>query len=494
MRKTVFLLFFMLIGANAQAASGPERVVVAHDSAALYFSEKLDPRKAEITVPESAQGLRWIIGGAEVAFVEERPLAGESVENGLFLEKEKLAARLEAVNAAIKSLQAQPRLSGQEIGAWQTEIMDRMPALIMEKNALAREIALFPSSVPDIPSFPMKKIVFSLTGKISNPEIHYSYEMPNCGWTPVYDFVADMEKDETRVALFAELRQFSGLDWKNAEISFVSGGGRGRLSSLRPWYLEARPKNVKMMRAAGASFDAAVMNMAEGVAESDAPQAQVRPRLVHEANDGPFASWGVPEKDMPQGLIMTKLSEDVWKNPLEWVARPGLSGSVPAFVIAKHSLSGPSVWPRGRASYGLILKNGDVKNVGEGVFSPSKGEVTLDFGPDWQVMVHAAQDMRKRGETGLISTSNTWSWAWRYTVTNSRDKAVKVRVERPQALAVDKDIRVKYVNRPEAELNTEDKSLVWNIEVPAGGETAITHQIEISAPDRMNFEPVPPGN
>lgn len=494
MKQFLFLFFFVFFPVFAYGG-GLEKVSLSPHSATFYFNVKINPENPCILIPSIAEGFRFDLRDAEISRIETVRVPGKSPgQNSMDKEREAVSARLKTVETVLKTFAAAPKNSDfNGLSEWQRLTLEKMPSLLAEKEELSEKLALFPKRENIPAAFPLKKIVFVFSGERREGDLRYSYDMPNCGWTPIYDIVADPEKQRIKVALFAKIRQFSGFDWKNAEIELTMGGNGGRLPMLRPWYLEARKNSAR-------AGNMLVMDEAKPMAEIarntfNSGAAKSAQRQVVMDNSGTFVSWRLPEKDAPQGIFMTKIFTGLWNDALERVIRPGISGKVPAFIMASHDFSNNGegrVWPAGEAYYGILMPDGNIKNVGKNYFTPEKGKVALDFGPDWQVIADISQDLRQRDEKGLISTSNVWAWGWKYNISNSHDRAVNVRVERPLAQAVDKDIEVKYDNRPKAGIDRENKSLFWNVEIPASGMKEIIHQIEISAPQQMNFNPEPP--
>lgn len=181
-----------------------------------------------------------------------------------------------------------------------------------------------------------------------------------------------------------------------------------------------------------------------GAAKADA--APVR----HDAG-GVYAVWTPKTPGLDQGKTRLLLAEDVWKTPLQWVARP-TGGQGLVWLRAQATPPAGTAWPDGAAEFFM-----DGQRVGSGLFQPRGATTELFFGPDPRVSLRVTADSRGRGESGFVGKTRTWTWAWTYEIINARKQAAAVRLERPLPEIVDKDVRLNTKNTPQAKeepLNT----------------------------------------
>ena len=155
--------------------------------------------------------------------------------------------------------------------------------------------------------------------------------------------------------------------------------------------------------------------------------------------------------------------------------------------MARPTLPEGQIWPDGQAEFSV-----DGQGVGTGQFHAKGNETTLYFGADPRVQVTATADVRQRGEKGFIGKSRTWTWGWTYTVRNTRDKAVTVRLERPMPMVVDQGVTVTYRDKPQAQQDTQEHLLFWNVDVAAGGKAEVKHELTLTSPVEIQLDPYAP--
>jgi len=397
-----------------------------------------------------------------------------------------LSGRLDAVKAQLALWQGAPgQGSFQDMAQREKRMAEVIPALSYEKADLERRLALLRQELQDLPPSPAagRAVLVTLQKPVSAATlpVRYSYTLRDCGWRPVYTFdarPAKGEADATSVRFMAEVWQFSGMDWTNARVTLVSGGGGPREPAPLPrWVIDSQaPPTVQpLVKAAPRMLLAADAAMPEATAA--APTEEV---------GGLYAAWALAERGLPEGRARLLVAADAWKAPLQWLARPS-EGEGRVWLMAHYALPEGRVWPEGRAEF-LV----DGQSVGEGMFHPRGGEVTLYFGADPRVRITAVADKRERGEKGLIAKSRTWTWGWTYTVRSTRDKAVTVRIERPMPMIVDQGVTVTYHDAPQARQDAQEHLLFWNVEVPAGGKAEVRHELTVTSPTEVELNPHAP--
>ena len=398
-----------------------------------------------------------------------------------------LCGKLDAVKAQMDLWEAgTPNGSFQDMVQREKRLAEVVPALSYEKADLERRVALLRQELQHLPASPeLGQVVLVTLQKpvaAASALVRYSYTLPDCGWRPVYVFDAHPDKDKgdaTDVRFMAEVWQFSGMDWNNARLTLVSGGeGPREPAPLPRWIIDSQAPPVVQPLAKAAP------RMLAAVAEDSLPEAAAAAPVV--AETGVYASWTLTERGLPEGRARLLVTEDMWKAPLQWLARPS-EGESRVWLMARYALPTEKVWPAGSAEFRV-----DGQNVGAGSFRPRGNEATLYFGVDPRVQITATADARQRGEKGIIAKSRTWSWAWTYTVRNARQRAVTVRLERPMPMLADKDVTVTYNDKPQAQQNVQEHMLFWNVDVPAGGKAEVRHSLTVASPVEMQLNPDAP--
>ncbi len=448
--------------------------------------------RLHVALPAGAENFRMEVPGQTVARWHERPLVPADADTPVSVRQAKLReihrveGRLEALKARLALLSGKPPCGGYQDTAQQEQHQaEAIPALYVEKAQLEQRLPLLREELGKLPPEPGPGILVEVTllqpVQQTSVEVRYTYTLKDCGWQPCYVFDArpDTGKgdkgDVVTVRFLAELWQNSGMDWSRTELTLVSGGSGPREPGRLPrWLVESHePVQARAGVAADAAGRAAPMMLG-----AKAGNAQVETRAE---TASVFAAWTPATRGLPEGHSRMLVLEEDWHTPLQRLARPS-GGDGRVWLTAHCLLPAERVWPAGPAEFLM-----DGQSVGQGHFDPRGGKAVLYFGPDPRVQVQATEDTRKRGEEGFINKSRTWLWAWTYTVHNTRDKAVTVRLERPMPQVVDKSVVVTYADTPEAQKDTREHKIFWDVSVPAGGSADVRHSLSITAPKDLSL-------
>lgn len=419
---------------------------------------------------------RW--SGSPVLLNDGGPFAGRRAS----IEKERIevSGKLMTVNSRLHLWQAPPKsANAQEMENLQSAMQSEMPELVARQAELEQRLKLINEELSRMPnpSDLGERIQVILAGDVkpgTELTVNYSYTHDGCGWEPVYEFNAQtgVSGSVIDVRMLAEIWQFTGINWQDTEITLATrGNGPREPAPLPEWIIDsAQPAPSPKPRAAAKTL--ALTAEAAGV-------NRVAP--VMPATDSVYASWELSQKGLAQGRSRLEITSTAWKTPLLWLARPTVRSNE-VWLTAKYTLPADQAWPAGLAEYSV---NG--QNIGSGEFRPDGDLATLFFGSDPRVSIKTVTNSIRRGDSGIINSSRSWTWSWTYTITNQRNEPIEVRVERPAPQIVDKTVTVAYKNEPKA--IQEQHMLVWNVEVPAHGKKSIEHQITLTSPTKLPLLP-----
>ncbi|WP_022657203.1 DUF4139 domain-containing protein [uncultured Desulfovibrio sp.] len=445
-------------------------------------------------IPDDAENLQLVVPGQSVARWSAVPQSLEQsgdlarLREELLAEQARLNGWLAAVNARLDLWQARPEtITLSELEHREKRMQDAISGLAREQLDLGRRLKLVRQELERLPASPElgQRISVTLQKAVSGVDklpVRYSYTLRNCGWQPIYSFNAQVEKgdgDIIDVRMMAEVWQFTGMDWRNTKLTLAtSGSGPREPAPLPRWVVDSSPKPepAPVMQARKADHMA--------VATEDAPTQDNA--SVNLDTSSVYATWTPTVRGLPEGRSRLLITTDVWKAPLQWLARPGVSDSR-VWLMAKYVLPPQQAWPDGRAEYSV---NG--QSVAQGLFRPRGGEATLFFGADPRVSVTTTADSKKRGESGFIDTSKNWTWAWTYVVTNGHAKPVTVRLERPEPEIVDQGVSVRYDDTPSSKKDEKEHMLFWDVTVPVDGKAEVRHSVTISSPTKLPLLPDAP--
>lgn len=485
---------------NGMRLASPKSVILSPNGGRLDFShdaiiEKIDGvNTVRFAIPYGAENLQVSIPGSVIERFSQEPANLDiksdisALRDKLLGQKADMEGRLLAVKSRIALLQGIPKsVTAQELTQMQQIMSETIPGLVREQAGLEKKLAIVEQELQQIPSSPhvgqIVNVVLTNTHEdVKRARLNYSYMLRNCGWGAIYDFNArpeDGSNDVIDVRLLAEIWQYSGMDWKDTEITLATRGtGPREPQPLPEWVIDSnprpQPRAVPMMLNAARSKAAEPETAAAGMATDAAVAVDTQ---------SVYATFKLSTRDLPEGKSRLVITKDAWKAPLEWLARPSRDDSR-VFLMAKYDLPANQAWPDGMAEYCV-----DGQSVGSGIFHPHGGEAIIYLGADPRVNVRTTIDSRKQGEKGFINTSKTWTWAWTYTVTNEHDKAIKVRLERPMPMIVDQGVTVTYDDKPDAQKDEKKHMLFWIVDVPAHGKASVEHSITITSPTKLPLLP-----
>ncbi|MBD5641588.1 MAG: DUF4139 domain-containing protein [Desulfovibrio sp.] len=483
--------------ASLDELASPRTALLSPTGARLEVSQKLEVKKhegkpvVEFVIPADAANLQLSIPGRTIArwhttpvlLNQGSPLAGRRAE----IEKAKIdiSAKLKTVNARLALWQGLPKsANSQDVEQLQGAMQSAMPQLWLEQARLERELKLINEELSRMPrpSDLGERVRVELGGDAAEGgevTVDYSYNHDGCGWEAVYDFNTrpnEGERDEIDVRMLAEVWQYTGINWDNTEITLATKSyGPREPAALPEWVIDSASRRPQERNAPAPMAIRAMKT--EAAADAAGPVAGVTANT-----DAIYATWKLAERGLSQGRSRMQITAAAWKAPLQWLARPSRNSSQ-VWLMAKYDLPPNQAWPAGLAEYSV---NG--QNVGTGEFRPRSGEATLYFGADPRVTV-TTTDTRQRGESGLINTSKSWTWGWVYTIHNGHNEPIKVRVERPYPMIVDKEVKISYRNAPEPKVDAREHSFYWIVDVPANGKTEISHEVTVTSPTKLPLLP-----
>ncbi len=302
--------------------------------------------------------------------------------------------------------------------------------------------------------------------------LDYSYTLEGSFWRPTYVIDANSTTNTINFKLMAQITQNSDLDWNNTDIQLSTARGNGQNPPpVQPWIVSEQDERImysaEAPRAMMAKSQMADNAMAGGFAD-----------------DSTLAVWTLKKNvPVPEGNTTFILEEQNLNTALERMARPSsYSGGGKVWLTASYDLKGKFL-PMGNISYLL-----DGVPVGEGVFETKKDVMSLYFGVDPLVSIDIKKDIRKSDVEGLISKEKIWNYGWTYTVINKRPQELVVRIEEPQTQLSHKDMSVSYQDKPAA-TKGPDETFIWDIKVPAKGQSVLTRAITVKAPKEMSVNP-----
>ncbi len=306
------------------------------------------------------------------------------------------------------------------------------------------------------------------------------YMLRNCGWTPKYKLDAYPGLGKVQFTFEAEIRQGSGMDFKNCDVALATVKKRSRISppELGRWVIEPRPDpEPEMERYAMDQMNMAMEAAPMAKAASMGGGVKRAPKRVSKAT---YSLWEMGKKTIPAGSTRKyAVGSEVWKSEFSFVARPSMSPDV--FVSAKSMLAEAKDYPAGSA---LIFMEGTMIGKKRFVFSGKKKK--MFFGSDPMLKAERKIIAKRSGEQGMFSSKQSYSWKYSLELESSRKAPLRVLIQEPAPVSGDKRIKLEVKTNPDAE--TKDDNFEWLAEVPAAGKVVVDYSVEMVAPDDMKID------
>lgn len=490
----IVMLACMNVNAAPVQVAAPAKALLSPNGGRLEVVQTLPVEmvnglgSVSFVLPGRASNLEVNVTGSAIVRTTNTPVSlqqssGHSTRRTQLQEQvDQLTASLETANACIALFVAPGDGDNADLVNREALVQKDLPSLVDSRQKLQRQLQLASEELGELPETAGigQLVTVALSGEKKagdTVEVHYSYTFPACGWRAFYNFDAqpDDKGDKILVRLMAEVWQYTSVDWTDTEIVLASrGNGALEPAPLPEWRVgvnRPKPQPRAAVYATNMVADGAAM-------EESAPVAGVssNPNSL-------YATWTPEARGLPEGRSRVQLLTETWDSPLEWLARP-TRGDTRVWLMTRHRLPSGQAWPAGQAEFGV---NGQA--IGSGAFNPADSYVTLYFGADPRVNVRTIVDTNKQGETGIINTSRTFTWGWTYIVSNEHNKAVSVRLERPEPFVEAENVTVTYKDEPPATRDSQEHALFWKVEVPAHGTATVKHQVTISAPIKLDLLP-----
>ncbi len=408
-------------------------------------------------------------------------------------QRQLLQTQYDTLQGTLAGLEAQERLwldpacakSNTENSAVNAQNIKKVAAIIAdlakERMQIQRELAGIEAQLKMIPPLAVssQKLILSFAAEDAVVkegtvlQVAYAYTLENTSWKPVYAVRAKSDGGNIAVELMAEITQNSGMDWKSADIVLSTANTVARTPApIYPWVVRKIESPMPRGHAAPTLLRSASSGMRDATNEAGLPS------FTQEST----GMWSLPKGYvLPEGKSTVLLQQEQEDIALVRIARPTQNNDK-VWLSAVYACK-ENFLPVGEAVFFL-----DGVSVGEGMFAPKNGKVTLFFGADPLMSVSTKADIRQSDSDGLIDTEQVWTWNWEYTVRSQRKTVMPVRIEEPATQLEDASMQVAYENMPEAEMDAEN-TLVWKVEVPAEGFATVQHKVTVRAPAAMQVFP-----
>lgn len=478
MKKTIPLLALLLLASPAALWAKPVSVTFYPQGATVTEEKSFRPEKdLVITLPAGAEAESLSFSLSEGSVLESSlrtehspsPAANalqkelEEVRNGLSrvaAERESLSfERLFWADPPMKAkdkkaLEKQAAMSAERLG----KIAGRDTELSARERALEQKSRELEARLEELGSRngTVQTCTLTLTNTPSAPlVVRWTYFLPGASWQPCYRVLADEKAGTVRVSMDAVLRQDSGADWKDVEVTLASAEDMRRVNppSLPDWVIgEEKPvmRSMNLMAAKAVAAEGAVQ------------EQELATGLV----------WKLGTMSVPAEGRLTRFVA-AHELPAEFCRLVRPLQDTRAYFMATIDAADAPLLPSGQAVFSV---NG-VENA-RGAFRLNAGCRDVFFGVDRLVGVRA--DNLATGDRA--GDENTKVWRRSVDITNGHDSPVSVRVEIAAPVLRSGAMRLVEESTPRAALEEKGPFYLWRLDIPAGKDAHILQDITVTLP------------
>jgi len=336
--------------------------------------------------------------------------------------------------------------------------------------------------------------------KQGNLDLSVSYMVRGASWKPLYDARASFEKNQVELICYGIVRQTTGEDWEDVEISLSTAKPAigGRMPYIAPWFLKPyqpqvlkKEKKIAFLGAVGAGAPLSQYEAFDKLAEEEAPVEVVEYAKAEEK--GVAVVYKLPHKAMVKSdgsEHKLSISSQDLAAKFEYSTYP--RATLFAYLGSRVTNAQGLQLLAGRVNIfleGDFVGTSSIDNIGPGE------EFDLYLGVDENVKIKR-ECLEKKADETLIAgiPSPTRRVTSKYKLTAENYKAKRINLKLFEAIPVSQDERIKVkINNVSLEPNQKDwkdrKGVwLWELELKPKKKQEIFYILIIEHPRDMQVE------
>jgi len=323
------------------------------------------------------------------------------------------------------------------------------------------------------------------------------YQVAEASWQPIYDArltTGGKDRDAAlTIARRASITQETGEDWNDADVtlSTTRPGGSTSAPELAPLKVTFRPEMRPMQssRGVGGGLEMAPAPSAVMKADEAALQTPVAESGTAVETMLYQTSFHIPQRvSVKSGVGQKKVFIAAENSKPSLMVRSVPKKDATAFLHAKFTHDGIAPLLPGEVSLyrdGVFTGRGLLPLIVQGE------EKELGFGQDDAVKVARVELKRAKGESGIITSSNTDEQHYKVTVKNYHDWPMPVTILDQMPVSEDEKIVIELLpmTTEPSERNFDDRLglLAWTYELKPQEEKEIALSYEIKWPAKREI-------
>ena len=339
----------------------------------------------------------------------------------------------------------------------------------------------------------------------TNGTFKVRYRVGNAGWAPFYDarLTTPEKNQKSRIELVrrAEVMQSTGESWENVALTLSTARPLGATSAPDLWEEEIQvyePLADKMKKErrtfggiiSGNELDLAMPEAAPTVAQDAASPDEFKSVVQKQAVielAGFQALYGIQGRvsvDNSGTSKKVRIATDGYDATLNALVVPKLDAS--AYLTATFTIKGEAPMLPGTVNLyrdGVFMGQGALP-----LLSPDE-QAKLGFGADDLMKVKRSEVKRKKGEEGIISTSNVEERAWDIVVKNLHDVTIPVTVIDQMPFSANENVSIEPMAQmtppTEKDLDKRRGVMAWRFDLESKAENTVKFGYKVTWPQNM---------
>lgn len=344
-----------------------------------------------------------------------------------------------------------------------------------------------------------KMILQVMSEKEGNASFQIKYVTSAASWKPFYDLRVDQVNTPIKVVYKADVKQNSGIDWRNVQLSLTSGFANqsNTIPQWNTWFLDYQNDNLDMLTTAmiGGRKNISKKEMTTfGYNKASYEKAEESSILydVNTMND--FTNVNQSQLNVsfdisiPYTIVSNGKTHSVSLNnfsiPAEYKYYAAPKLDLNAYLVATI---------KDYADYNLLAGEANVifdgVYVGKTYLDPANTEeaMKLNMGKDARIVLTRTLVKEKSGSK-VLSSKKAQNFQYDIVVRNTKSESITIQIEDQYPISSNKDIEVELTDKAGATLDEEKGLLKWELKLKANESKTIRfgYQIKSSKDQKLN--------
>lgn len=325
-----------------------------------------------------------------------------------------------------------------------------------------------------------KLIIQVMNDKEGEVPFQIKYLTQAASWKPFYDLRVDKINSPVKVVYKADVKQYSGIDWRGVNLSLTSGTANQSnvIPTWNTWFLDYNNyvSNALSGRVYGVNSankrvssdelkSVSISYLADAKAEKSIVYEESTMSNYTQVNESQLnVSFDI---SIPYTVMSNNKSHSVTLNdffiPAEYkyYVAPKLDQN--AYLVATIKDYG---------NYNLLAGEANVifdgVYVGKTILNPAntEDEMRLNMGKDPKVSVSRVL-MKDKSGTKMLSSKKSQNFVYDITLRNNKAEQVAIQVEDQFPVSSNKDIEIELTDTSSGTVNTEKGLVKWDLKLKA---------------------------